>query len=157
MARSRSPSWSLVVLVGASGRQVDVRPAALPATEICRRIRCRGLVSDDENAMEASKDAFDCCTSSRESGSRAAAHRSCDATNVQPDARKPLVRWRASTTACRSRSCSTCPSASATSGTVARPDRGLRPARRAQPERQLRQSLRGLQKEGVPPHLLIEA
>ena len=82
---------------------------------------CRGLVADDENDQAATADAFDVLHFI--AGKRLAAGRLTvvDATNVQPDARRRWSRWPASTTCCRSRSCSTCPRASAGRATRAAP------------------------------------
>ena len=54
------PELSLVVLVGASGsgKSTFARRHFLP-TEILSSDFCRGLVSDDENAQDATSDAFD--------------------------------------------------------------------------------------------------
>jgi protein phosphatase len=54
------PEFALVVLVGASGsgKSTFAKTHFLP-TEIVSPDFCRGLVSDDENNQEATKDAFD--------------------------------------------------------------------------------------------------
>jgi protein phosphatase len=60
-------------------------------TEVLSSDFCRGLVSDDENDQAATKDAFEILhfiASKRLSGGRLTV---VDATNVQPEARKPLV------------------------------------------------------------------
>jgi len=86
------PELSLVVLVGASGsgKSTFARTHFLP-TEIVSSDFCRGLVSDDENAQDATSDAFDLLHYI--AGKRMARGRLTvvDATNVQPEARKPLV------------------------------------------------------------------
>jgi predicted kinase len=86
------PELSLVVLVGAtgSGKSTFARTHFLP-TEIVSSDFCRGLVSDDENAQDATNDAFDLLHYI--AGKRMARGRLTvvDATNVQPEARKPLV------------------------------------------------------------------
>jgi len=86
------PDLSLVVLVGASGagKSSFARAHFLP-TEILSSDFCRGLVSDDENDQAATKDAFE--TLHFIASKRLAAGRLTvvDATNVQPEARKPLV------------------------------------------------------------------
>jgi protein phosphatase len=86
------PELSLVVLVGASGSgkstfaQRHFRP-----TEILSSDWCRGVVSDDENDQGATKDAF--AVLHFVAAKRLARGRLTvvDATNVQPEARKPLV------------------------------------------------------------------
>jgi protein phosphatase len=86
------PDLSLVVLVGTtgSGKSTFARAHFKP-TEIMSSDYFRGLVSDDENDQSATGDAFE--TLHFVAGKRLAAGRLTviDATNVQQDARKPLV------------------------------------------------------------------
>ena len=90
--RINLPELSLVVLVGTtgSGKSTFARAHFKP-TEIMSSDFFRGLVSDDENDQSATGDAFD--TLHFVAGKRLAAGRLTviDATNVQQDARKPLV------------------------------------------------------------------
>lgn len=86
------PELSLVVLVGASGsgKSTFARKHFRP-TEILSSDFCRALVSDDENSQEATRDAFEILhfiTAKRLAAARLTV---IDATNVQPEARKPLV------------------------------------------------------------------
>ena len=86
------PELRLVVLVGVtgSGKSTFARTHFKP-TEVISRDFCRGLVSDDENDQSATADAFDVLHYI--AGKRLAAGRLTvvDATNVQPEARRPLV------------------------------------------------------------------
>ena len=86
------PNLSLVVLVGASGSGKSTFAAKhfLP-TEVLSSDECRGLVSDDENDQAATNDAFEVLHFI--AGKRLAAGRLTvvDATNVQPESRKPLI------------------------------------------------------------------
>jgi protein phosphatase len=86
------PELSLVVLVGTtgSGKSTFARTHFKPS-EIMSSDFFRGLVSDDENDQSATGDAFD--TLHYVAGKRLAGGRLTviDATNVQQDARKPLV------------------------------------------------------------------
>ena len=86
------PELSLVVLIGVSGsgKSTFGRAHFLPS-EVISSDFCRGLVSDDENAQDATKDAFELLHYI--AGKRLARGRLTvvDATNVQPEARKPLV------------------------------------------------------------------
>ena len=86
------PELSLVVLIGTSGsgKSTFARRHFKP-TEVLSSDYFRGLVSDDENDQSATGDAFD--TLHYVAGKRLAAGRLTviDATNVQQDARKPLV------------------------------------------------------------------
>jgi protein phosphatase len=86
------PELSLVVLVGASGsgKSTFARKHFLP-TEVISSDYCRALVSDDENNLAVTSDAFDVLHFI--AGKRLAAGRLTvvDATNVKPEDRKPLV------------------------------------------------------------------
>lgn len=86
------PKLSLVVLVGpsGSGKSTFARKHFLP-TEVLSSDYCRGLVSDDENDQSATTDAFEVVhfvAAKRLSRARLTV---IDATNVQPEARKPLI------------------------------------------------------------------
>jgi protein phosphatase len=86
------PQLSLVVLVGASGagKSTFARRHFKP-TEILTSDFCRALVSDDENDQSATRDAFEVLHFV--AGKRLARGllTVVDATNVQPEARAPLV------------------------------------------------------------------
>ena len=86
------PNLSLVVLIGpsGSGKSTFARKHFLP-TEVLSSDYCRGLVSDDENSQAATKDAFEVLhfiASKRLAAGRLTV---VDATNVQQEARQPLV------------------------------------------------------------------
>ena len=86
------PDPSLVVLVGATGAGKSSFAARhFKATEVISSDFCRGLVSDDENDQGATDDAF--AVLHEIAGRRLANRRLTvvDATNVQREARKPLV------------------------------------------------------------------
>ena len=86
------PELSLVVLVGVSGSGKSTFAARhFRPTEILSSDFCRGLVSDDENQQAATNDAFDVLHYI--AGKRLAAGKLTvvDATNVQPESRRPLV------------------------------------------------------------------
>src|SRR5262249_25146771 len=88
----RSPDFSLVVLIGASGSGKSSFAARhFTPTEVLSSDRCRGWVSDDETDQGATKDAFDILHFI--AGKRLAARRLTvvDATNVRPEDRKLLV------------------------------------------------------------------
>lgn len=86
------PKLSLVVLIGpsGSGKSTFARKHFLPS-EVLSSDHCRGLVSDDENNQAATNDAFEVLhfiASKR----LARGHLTVvDATNVQNEARAPLV------------------------------------------------------------------
>ena len=86
------PKLSLVVLVGVSGsgKSTFARKHFLP-TEVLSSDVCRGLVSDDENDQSATRDAFEVLHYVLAKRLARGLLTVVDATNVQKDARKPLV------------------------------------------------------------------
>lgn len=87
------PEFSLVVLIGVSGsgKSTFAKQHFLP-TEILSSDVCRGLVSDDQNNQAATNDAFDILHYI--AGKRLANMKLTvvDATNVQPNDRKHLIK-----------------------------------------------------------------
>lgn len=86
------PKLSLVVLIGpsGSGKSTFARRHFL-ATEVLSSDECRALVSDDENDLAVTNEAFEVLhfiAAKRLAGGRLTV---VDATNVQPEARKPLI------------------------------------------------------------------
>jgi protein phosphatase len=86
------PELSLVVMIGPSGcgKSTFVRKH-FQATEVLSSDYCRGLVADDQNDQSATREAFEVLhfiAAKRLSGGRLTV---VDATNVQSEARKPLV------------------------------------------------------------------
>src|SRR5688500_6951603 len=86
------PELSLVVLIGPSGcgKSTFARTHFLP-TEVLSSDFCRGLVSNDENCQAATDDAFDLLHTIARKRLRRGLLTVVDATNVQREARKPLV------------------------------------------------------------------
>ena len=87
------PELALVVLVGPSGSGKSTFAAKhFKPTEVLSSDVCRGLVSDDENDQSATRDAFEVLhfIAGRRLENRKLTV--VDATNVQPAARRPLVR-----------------------------------------------------------------
>src|SRR5262249_10152444 len=86
------PELAIVALVGPSGSgKSSFARKHFRATEILSSDFCRGLVSDDENAQAATKDAFEVLHFIARKRLAAGRLTVVDATNVQPEARKPLV------------------------------------------------------------------
>jgi protein phosphatase len=86
------PELALVVLVGASGSgKSTFARKHFKATEILSSDYCRGLVSDDENNQAATKDAFEVLQFIASKRLSAGKLTVLDATNVQVEARKPLI------------------------------------------------------------------
>lgn len=86
------PELSLVMLVGPSGcGKSSFSHKHFKATEIISSDYCRGLVSDEENNQAATKDAFEVLEFIASKRLAAGKLVVVDATNVQPEARKPLI------------------------------------------------------------------
>jgi protein phosphatase len=92
MKEIKIPELALIVLVGVSGsgKSTFARKHFKP-TEILSSDYCRGLVSDDENDQAATKDAFEVLQFIASKRLSAGKLTVVDATNVQPEARKPLI------------------------------------------------------------------
>jgi len=86
------PKLSFVVLIGpsGSGKSTFARDHFLP-TEVLSSDFCRGLVSDDENDQAATNEAFDVLHYIAAKRLEAERLTVVDATNVQREARQPLV------------------------------------------------------------------
>ncbi|MEE1756470.1 polynucleotide kinase-phosphatase [Streptomyces sp. SP18CS02] len=141
---------SLVVLIGAtgSGKSTFARKHFKP-TEVISSDFCRGLVADDENDQSASKDAFDVLHYI--AGKRLAAGRLTvvDATSVQQESRKQLVRLAREHDVLPIAIVLDLPEEVCAERNAARPDRAGMPRHVIQRHRrELRRSLRGLEREG---------
>ncbi len=152
------PKLSLVVLIGpsGSGKSTFARKHFLP-TEVLSSDFCRGLVSDDENDQTATNDAFEVLhyvAAKRLARGRLTV---VDATNVQPEARKPLVQLardyhclpvaivlNVSETVCQQRN-------------RERDDRYFGPHVVRQQRSQLRRSLKTLKREGFRHVFVMES
>jgi protein phosphatase len=86
------PELSLVALIGpsGSGKSTFARKHFRP-TEVLSSDFCRGLVSDSENDQAATKDAFEVLHFIASKRFAAGKLVVIDATNVQPEARKPIM------------------------------------------------------------------
>ncbi|WP_405013307.1 polynucleotide kinase-phosphatase [Kitasatospora sp. NBC_01539] len=147
---------SLVVLIGTSGsgKSTFARSRFKP-TQVVSSDYCRGLVSDDENDQSASADAFDVLHYIV--GKRLAAGRLTvvDATNVQPESRKALVRLAREHDILPIAIVLDVPLAVCAERNRHRPDRQLPDHVLPRQQRELRRSLKGLEREGFRKvHLL---
>ena len=143
------PELALVVLVGPSGagKSTFARRHFKP-TEILTSDFCRALVSDDENDQSATKDAF--AVLQFIAGRRLARGllTVVDATNVQPEARKPLIELAREYHVLPVAIVFNLPGEILEERSRTRTDRDLGAHVLRNQQSQLRRSLRNLQKEG---------
>ena len=143
------PNLSLVVLMGpsGSGKSSLARKHFLP-TEVLSSDFCRGLVADDENEQGATNDAFDVLHFIARKRLAAGRLTVIDATNVQPEARKPLVALAREFHCLPVAIVLNLPEKVCHERNVGRADRAFGPHVVRNQTRTLRQSLRGLGREG---------
>lgn len=143
------PELSVVVLIGASGsgKSSFARSHFLP-TEVLSSDFCRGLVSDDENAQSATSDAFDVLHFIASKRLAAGKMVVIDATNVQLEARKPLLALAREYHCLPVAIVLDLPERMCLERNASRPSRDFGPHVVRNHARSLRQSLRGLDREG---------
>lgn len=143
------PELSFVVLIGVSGsgKSTFARKHFKP-TEILSSDYCRGLVSDDENSQAATKDAFEVLHFIARKRLAAGKLTVADATNVQPESRKPLVEIAREFHCLPVAIVLDLPERVAHDRNKTRPDRDFGPHVIRQQSQQLHRSLRGLEREG---------
>ncbi|MET7905034.1 polynucleotide kinase-phosphatase [Streptomyces sp. NPDC005355] len=144
------PDLSLVVLIGTtgSGKSTFARRHFLP-TGIVSSDVCRGLVSDDENDQSATPDAFDVLHYI--AGKRLAAGRLTviDATNVQSEARRSLIKLAREHDVLPVAIVLDIPESECARRNAERPDRAGLPSHVIpRQRRELRRSLKSLEREG---------
>lgn len=149
MSTIKIPELCLVVLIGTSGSGKSTFALKnFKRTEVVSSDFCRGVVSDDENDQSATGDAFELLHYILKKRLELGKLCVVDATNVQPEARKPLVALAkdhnvlpvaivldVSEGVCQERNRS-------------RTDRDFGPHVIRRQKQQLRQSLKGLEREG---------
>jgi protein phosphatase len=143
------PELSLVVLIGPSGSGKSTFAAKhfLP-TEVISSDFCRGLVGDDENDQSVTTEAFQVLhfiAGKRLDGRRLTV---VDATNVQVEARKPLVALARQYHVMPVAIVFNLPEEICHERNKGRPEREFGPHVVRQQRQQMRRSLRGLQREG---------
>ncbi|MCX5400394.1 polynucleotide kinase-phosphatase [Streptomyces sp. NBC_00102] len=144
------PDLSLVVLIGAtgSGKSTFARRHFKP-TEVVSSDFCRGLVADDENDQSASRDAFDLLHYIVGKRLEAGRLTVVDATNVQSESRRQLVRLAREHDVLPVAVVLDLPEEVCRARNAKRPDRADMPGHVVQRHRrELRRSLRGLEREG---------
>jgi protein phosphatase len=143
------PNLSLVVLIGpsGSGKTTFARTHFRP-TEVLSSDACRGMVSDDENNQAVTTEAFALLhyvTAQRLALGRLTV---IDATNVQPEARKPLLELARKYHCLPVAIVLNVPEKVCQERNRSRDERGFGPHVVRQQHAQLRRSLRGLGREG---------
>ncbi len=150
------PDPSLVILIGPSGSgKSTFAHKHFKPTEILSSDFCRGLVSDDETDQTATNDAFEVLHFIAAKRLAAGKLTVIDATNVQVEARKPLIAlareyhyltvaivFNIPTKLCQERN-------------AARSDRNFKPHVVRQQSQQLRRSLHNLKREGFRNFLYV--
>jgi protein phosphatase len=143
------PELAVVALVGpsGSGKSSFARKHFRP-TEVLSSDFCRGLVSDDENSQAATNDAFEVLhfiVSKRLAAGKLVA---IDATNVQAEARKPIIALGRQFHCIPVAIVFDLPEKLCHERNRDRPDRIFSPHVVRQQSQQLRRSLRSLEREG---------
>lgn len=150
------PDQSLVVLIGASGSgKSTFAKKHFKPTEILSSDFCRGLVSDDENDQAATKDAFDVLHFIAAKRLAAGKLTVIDATNVQHDARKPLLELAREYHYLSVAIVLNIPAKLCQERNETRQDRNFKPHVIRNQTSQLRRSLRSLKREGFRNFLYI--
>jgi len=143
------PELSLVVLIGPSGcgKSTFARLHFKP-TEVLSSDYCRGLVSDDENDQASTKEAFEVLHFIARKRLAAGRLTVIDATNVQPESRKPLVALAREFHVMPIAMVFDFPEKLCHERNRKRPERDFGPHVVRNQAQQLRRSLRGLEREG---------
>jgi protein phosphatase len=143
------PELSLVVLIGASGsgKSTFAREHFLP-TEVLSSDTFRGLVADDENDQTVSRQAFEALHAVAAKRLELGRLSVVDATNVQREARAPLVRLARDHHVLPVAIVLDLPERLCQERTAARDDRDFGPHVVRTQRANLRRSLRGLEREG---------
>ncbi|MEW4452160.1 polynucleotide kinase-phosphatase [Bremerella sp. JC817] len=144
------PQLSLVLLIGpsGSGKSTFARQHFLP-TEVLSSDFCRGLVSNDENNQAATGDAFDLLHTIVAKRLQRGLLTVVDATNVQPESRRPLVKLAKQMHVLPVAIVLDMPEKLCQARNQERPDRNFGPHVVRQQRSQLRKGLKGLKKEGI--------
>jgi protein phosphatase len=143
------PELSLVVLMGASGcGKSTFARKHFRSTEVLSSDFCRGVVADDENDQTISKHAFEVLHFIARKRLELGRLTVIDATNVQPEARRPLLALAKEMHVLTSAIVLNVPEKVCLERNRERPDRNFGPHVVRNQTRELRQSLRGLEREG---------
>jgi protein phosphatase len=143
------PNLSLVILIGpsGSGKSTFARKHFLP-TEILSSDSCRGMVGDDENDQNVTNEAFEVLHFIARKRLALGKLTVVDATNVQPEARKPLIQLAREHHCLPVALVFNLPEKICEERNRGREDRNFGPHVIRQQKSQLRRSMRGLKREG---------
>jgi protein phosphatase len=143
------PELALVVLIGASGAgKSTFARRHFKSTEIISSDYCRGLVADDENDQAATKDAFEILNFIAAKRLAAGRLTVIDATNTQPESRKPFIELARRYHCLPAALVLDLPEDVCVQHNSARPDRNFGTHVIRNQRAQLRKSLGSLQREG---------
>jgi len=149
MTTIKIPELSLVLLVGVSGSgKSSFAKRHFRPTEVISSDFCRGLVSDDENDQSATEAAFDLLRFIAGKRLTAGHLTVVDATNVQPEARRPLIALAKEHHVLAVAVVLDVPERLCSERNTSRPDRTFGNHVIRNQQAQLRRSMRGLRKEG---------
>jgi len=144
------PELSLVLLIGPSGcGKSSFAHKHFLATEVVSSDFCRGLVSNNENDQSATNDAFDLLHTILRKRMARGLMTVVDATNVQPEARKPLIAIAQEYHVLPCAIVFDLPEKLCHERNAMRPDRQFGPHVVRNQAQQMRRSLRGLEREGI--------
>ncbi|MFK7905282.1 MAG: AAA family ATPase, partial [Chitinophagales bacterium] len=147
--RLQIPELSLVLLIGTSGAgKSTFAQKHFPKTAIVSSDVCRGIVSDDENSMAASKDAFDLMHYIIGKRLKNGVLTVVDATNVQSESRKKFIQLAREYHVLPVAIVLDLPQRVAEDRNELREDRNFGNHVIRRQKQQLRRSLRGLKREG---------
>src|SRR5713226_9168491 len=151
------PNLTLVVLIGpsGSGKSTFALKHFLP-TEILSSDACRALVSDEENNQAVTNDAFEVLHFVAAKRLALGRLTVIDATNVQPDSRKPLVALARQHHCLPVALVLNMPEKLCQERNRLRNERDFGPHVVRQQQSQLRRSIRGLGKEGFRHIFVLE-
>lgn len=151
------PELSLVVLIGASGSGKSLfAQKHFKKTEIVSSDECRGLVSDDENNLNATSDAFDVLYYIAGKRLKNGLLTVVDATNVQKESRKGLIELARNYHCLPVAIVLALPEEICEARNKKRPDRNFGSYVIRQQSIQLKKSLRGLRYEGFRQIYLLK-
>lgn len=152
------PNLSLVVLIGpsGSGKSSFARKHFLP-TEILSSDACRGMISDNENNQSVTNEAFELLHYIGAQQLALGRLTVIDATNVQPEARKPIVELARKYHCLPVAIVLNLPERLCQDRNQTRKERDFGPHVIHQQHSQLRRSLRGLAQEGFRHVFVLES